>query len=677
MIDQTIDTSKTEDHTIVLSQILNEYDGEKKSLIPLLQTIQERYNYLPPDILQAICDQTEITPDQVMGVASFYSQFRLKPTGEHIVKVCTGTACHVKRSNLVHDAMVREMSLEPGEDTDANGKYTLEKVNCVGCCTLAPVVLIDETTYGYVNSEDVGKVFNAFEYNNEKEKTRQKSVSNGDDYEGEVRIALDSCCVASGTEEVMNSLRTTVAENGMNVKLKRVGCVGMCHQVPMIEIVPNNGEESTFYSKVGPNDVSQILNKHFRPQSFFDKIKSHIYNLVEDVQTDKNWGGIEQYHLDVSEKQVTSFFGRQVQISTEYLGTLNPLDINEYKLHHGFFGLKNVLTKGTPEEMIEKVKASGLRGRGGGGFPTWIKWDALKKQKSDIKYVICNGDEGDPGAFMDRMLLESYPFRVIEGMIIAAYATQTNNGYFYIRAEYPKATKRIGEALKICRELGYLGENILDSGFSFDIELFKGAGAFICGEETALIASIEGDRGFPSLRPPYPVEEGLWGKPTLVNNVETFAQVPYIARNDIEKYTQHGTETSKGTKVFALAGKINNGGLIEVPMGVTIREIVEEIGGGIANGKKFKAVQIGGPSGGCIPHWMADTSVDYDSLKKVGAMVGSGGMIVLDEDDCMVDIAKYFLAFTQHESCGKCTFCRVGTKRMLDILTAISEGRGK
>ncbi|MDH5400688.1 MAG: NAD(P)H-dependent oxidoreductase subunit E, partial [Cyclobacteriaceae bacterium] len=494
-----------EGNNILVDDFLQDYKGGKSALVPLLQTIQEHYNYLPDDVLKEVCKKTEITPGDIMGVASFYSQFRLKPTGEHIIKVCMGTACHVKRAKLVHDAMTRELHLEEGQETDDTGKFTLEKVNCVGSCTLAPVVQIDETTYGHVDGQDANKILKYFDADKKQKQSGGEQVENGTEFEGEVRIALDSCCVASGTEEVMNSVKAAVKESELNVKMKKVGCVGMCHQVPLIEVRPN-GKDPVFYSKVRPEDVKQIMNKHFRPQGLWQKLKTQVYNFIEEYQNDQTWEGIEKYHLDVSESHVTSFMGRQAPIATEYLGTLDPLDISEYKLHHGFRGLKAALTSHTPDEVVEKIKKSGLRGRGGGGFPTGLKWEMLKKQDNEIKYVIVNGDEGDPGAFMDRMLLESYPFRVIEGLIIAAYATQATNGYFYIRAEYPKATKRIAEALNTCREHGYLGENIMDSGFSFDIKLFRGAGAFICGEETALIASIEGDRGFPSLRPPYPVQ---------------------------------------------------------------------------------------------------------------------------------------------------------------------------
>jgi NADH:ubiquinone oxidoreductase subunit F (NADH-binding)/NADH:ubiquinone oxidoreductase subunit E/NAD-dependent dihydropyrimidine dehydrogenase PreA subunit len=665
-----------ENRYTAIDEILKGKAGSQREVIPILQAIQNEYHYLPEDILKRVCDQTEITSSQLMGVASFYSQFRLKPTGEHIIKVCTGTACHVKRAELVYDTFGRELHLGAGEDTDKKGNYTLEKVNCLGCCTLAPVVQIDDVTYGHVEVETVKRVLHSFEnlHGHPKPKEIERNGAHKNSH-GEIRIGLGSCCIASGSEDVKNSVELAVKEIALDVNMKRVGCVGMCHQVPLLEVIPK-GKEPVLYAKVQPGDVKKIIHRHFKPQGIWQRMRSSIFNFVEDIQTDRNWEGIEQYELNVREKHVTSFLDRQVPIATEFRGAIDPLDIYEYKQGFGFKALTRCLKELSPDEIVSKIQESGLRGRGGAGFPTGAKWETFKIQKSNLKYIICNGDEGDPGAFMDRMLLESYPYRIIEGMIIAAYATGATRGYFYIRAEYPLAVKRIKEALKVSREQGYLGDNILESGLSFDIDIFEGAGAFICGEETALIASIEGNRGFPKLRPPYPVQQGLWDRPTLVNNTETFAQVPFILRNDIASYTRHGTDNSKGTKVFALAGKINRGGLIEVPMGITIREIVEEIGGGVSDGKKFKAVQIGGPSGGCVPEWMADTPVDFHSLKEVGAMMGSGGLVVLDETDCMVDIARYFLSFTQSESCGKCTFCRVGTRRMLDILNDITAGRG-
>ena len=659
-----------------IDQLIQEKGITKKSLIPILQAIQKEYNYLPEDILRLVADKTEISLAEIIGVASFYSQFRLQPVGEHMIKVCVGTACHVKGAGQVYDAFRRELKLAEGEETEESGRYTLEQVACLGCCTLAPVVQIDETTYGHVASDQVGQVIADFESLKGTKNTKKARKADGSEIQGEIRIGLGSCCVASGSKEIQEEVEHVVNESGLRVSLKHVGCVGMCHQVPLVEVVPNEGE-ATLYAKVKPEDVKNIVESHFQAPGLFTRLKNKLLHTVEDIQTDRNWDGVERYEISMREKPVASFLGKQIPIATEYRGIINPLDINEYLSRGGFSALDKVLNKMAPDEVIREVKDSGVRGRGGAGFPTGLKWELVKKHESDTKYIICNGDEGDPGAFMDRMLLESYPYRVIEGMIIAAYATDIHQGYFYIRAEYPLAVKRIREALKICEAKNYLGKNILGSGFDLELQIYEGAGAFVCGEESALIASIEGNRGFPRMRPPFPAESGLWGKPTLVNNTETLAQISYILREGAEGFSKIGSGKSTGTKVFALAGKVARGGLIEVPMGITIKQVIEEIGGGIANGRKFKAVQIGGPSGGCIPAEHSDTPIDFESLGEMGAMMGSGGLVVLDDTDCMVDIARYFLSFTQEESCGKCTFCRVGTKRMLDILDGIVSGRGK
>ena len=660
-----------------VDQIIGTKGREAKSVIPILQSIQNTFNYLPEEALKYVCEKTDITPEQIVGVASFYSQFRMQPVGEHIIKVCVGTACHVKGAGQVYDALRRHFNLTGHEETDASRKYTIEKVSCLGCCTLAPVVQIDEITYGHVASDMVKNVVADFE--------RQAGISgakkglfrnvDGSEIQGEIRIGLGSCCVASGSEDVKKAVEETIADTGIQISLKNVGCVGMCHQVPLVEVIPYNGKP-TLYAKVKPEEIQGIIAHHFKPLSTFGMLKSSVYKFFESVQTDTVWEGVKQYSIDAREKQVSDFLDKQIPIATQYRGIINPLDIEEYKAHEGFKAMKIVLFDLTPKEIVQTIKDSGLRGRGGAGFPTGLKWSLVAGNESDVKYLIVNGDEGDPGAFMDRMLLESYPYRVIEGMVIGAKAVGATHGYFYIRAEYPLAVRRIRQALVYCREQNLIGDNIMGSGFSFDVDIYEGAGAFVCGEESALMASIEGERGFPRIRPPFPATSGLWKKPTLINNTETFAQVPYIIREGAAKFSSIGSKTSKGTKVFALAGKINRGGLIEVPMGITVRQIVEEIGGGVQNGKKFKAVQIGGPSGGCVPAQLYDTPIDYESLLGVGAMMGSGGLVVLDEDDCMVDIARYFLAFTQNESCGKCTFCRIGTKRMLDILTKITTGKG-
>ena len=659
-----------------IDQLIQEKGITKKSLIPILQAIQKEYNYLPEDVLRLVADKTEISLAEIIGVASFYSQFRLQPVGEHMIKVCVGTACHVKGAGQVYDAFRRELKLAEGEETEESGKYTLEQVACLGCCTLAPVVQIDETTYGHVASDQVAQVIADFESLKGTKNTKKARKADGSEIQGEIRIGLGSCCVASGSKEIQEEVEHVVNESGLRVSLKHVGCVGMCHQVPLVEVVPNEGE-ATLYAKVKPEDVKNIVENHFQAPGLFTRLKNKLLHTVEDIQTDRNWDGVERYEISMREKPVASFLGKQIPIATEYRGIINPLDINEYLSRGGFSALDKVLNKMAPDEVIREVKDSGVRGRGGAGFPSGLKWELVKKHENDTKYIICNGDEGDPGAFMDRMLLESYPYRVIEGMIIAAYATDIHQGYFYIRAEYPLAVKRIREALKICEAKNYLGKNILGSGFDLELQIYEGAGAFVCGEESALIASIEGNRGFPRMRPPFPAESGLWGKPTLVNNTETLAQISYILREGAEGFSKIGSGKSTGTKVFALAGKVARGGLIEVPMGITIKQVIEEIGGGIANGRKFKAVQIGGPSGGCIPAEHSDTPIDFESLGEMGAMMGSGGLVVLDDTDCMVDIARYFLSFTQEESCGKCTFCRVGTKRMLDILDGIVSGKGK
>jgi NADH:ubiquinone oxidoreductase subunit F (NADH-binding)/NADH:ubiquinone oxidoreductase subunit E/NAD-dependent dihydropyrimidine dehydrogenase PreA subunit len=659
-----------------IDKIIAEKGSSKKSLIPILQAIQNKYNFLPEESLKYLAEKSNITPAEIISVASFYKQFRMKPSGKHIVKICVGTACHVKGATLIHDAFKRHFKLKENEDTDKDGEYTIEKVSCLGCCTLAPVVQIAGITYGHVAADQVDQVIADFESQQGKPEAKKYRKADGTEFKGEIRIGLGSCCVASGSEEIRKEVEKVAMENHLRVNLKHVGCVGMCHQVPLVEIVPNEGE-TTLYAKVKPENVKQIVESHFEPPTFFGKMKNKIFNLAEEMQTDRNWEGVQRYEISMREKPVASFLGNQVPIATEYRGIINPVDINEYKSRGGFKALTKVLQSMSPDEVVAEVKNSGIRGRGGAGFPTGMKWELVKKEKSNNKYLICNGDEGDPGAFMDRMILESYPYRVIEGIIIAAYAVNIRQGYFYIRAEYPLAVKRITKALEVCYKNNLLGENIMETGFSFDLKIYEGAGAFVCGEETALIASIEGNRGFPHIRPPFPAQQGLWGQPTLVNNTETFAQISYILREGSAKFNSIGTQNNHGTKVFALAGKVARGGLIEVPMGITIRQVVEEIGGGIANGRKFKAVQIGGPSGGCIPAEHADTPINYESLSEMGAMMGSGGLVVLDDTDCMVDIARFFLSFTQDESCGKCTFCRVGTKRMLDILENITSGKGK
>jgi len=709
-----------------------------EALIPILQALQERYGCVPEEALQRVCEVSDITPAAITGVASFYDMFRMQPAGRHIVRVCRGTACHVAGAERVEDALRRHLQIPDGADTDREGQFTIEQVACLGTCTLAPVLRIGESTMGYVTSEKVPELMRNF-LEAESAATVGKSTEdrhgNSQDAVAEIHVGLGSCCMAKGSDQLFHALREGVEASGAKVNVKRVGCVGMCHRTPLVEV--SSTGKSEFYAGLSAGQARALLQRHFRPPGVVQRI-SRVWTRVLDglmLEDGNEPLRVQKFSLSKRDPAVRAFLDKQVHIATEYFGKLDPLDLDEYIAHGGFAALAkcwgiqlNGLTHPGPlpikrenpspasekssnrpgldeikaktrnpmlsplpggegqsvgkvgkrisqEEIISTIEKSGLRGRGGAGFPSGQKWRVVSHQLAKTKYVICNGDEGDPGAFMDRMILESFPYRVIEGLAIAAVAVGAQEGIFYIRHEYPLAVKRVRAAIAELERRGWIGEKLLGQGSPFKLSVFEGAGAFVCGEETALIMSIEGQRGMPKLRPPFPAQEGLWDKPTLINNVETLAMVPWIIRNGAERFAAIGTARSKGTKVFALAGKIRRGGLIEIPMGTTIREIVEEIGGGVNEGRKLKAVQIGGPSGGCVPAQLAETPVDFESLREAGAIMGSGGLVVLDDTSCMVDIARYFLQFTQDQSCGKCTFCRIGTKRMLEILDRLCRGK--
>jgi NADH-quinone oxidoreductase subunit F len=469
-------------------------------------------------------------------------------------------------------------------------------------------------------------------------------------------VGLGSCGLAAGAGKVYDELLRIREADNLDFELKKTSCIGMCFKEPLVEIIDESG--NYLYGEVDIKKTNEIIEKHVVN---FSPIKEYIVKS------------------DVVETKYGEYFNGQVKIALRNCGCMDPENIDEYESRGGYEAVKKIANeKVGVQDVIKSILDSGLRGRGGGGFPTGLKWKFANNNRSKEKYIICNADEGDPGAFMDRSVLEGDPHSVLEGMIIGAYAIGASDGVIYCRAEYPLAIKRLNIAIGQARERGYLGKDILGiEGFDFDMYIKEGAGAFVCGEETALIASVEGERGMPRKRPPFPAVSGLWKKPTNINNVETFANIPWIITNGAEAYAKYGTEKSKGTKVFALTGKIKNGGLVEVPMGITIKDIIYKLGGGIIDDKKFKAVQLGGPSGGCIPEYLSHTIVDYDSVNATGAIMGSGGMVVMDETTCMVDVARFFLEFTCKESCGKCTFCRVGTKRMLEILTRITEGEGK
>ena len=731
------------------------------AVIPILQALQEHYGYLPEEALERVCAESDITPAAITGVASFYDMFRFSPVGKHLVRVCTGTACHVAGAERIEDALRRHLRIPTGGDTDAERQFTIEQVACLGCCTLAPVVKIGETTFGHTTPEkvpDMMREYLAIHANPVAVKSTEEQEPRGRNTGvAEIHVGLGSCCMAKGSDRLFHALRENAEACGGSVVVKRVGCVGMCHRTPMIEVA-QPGKPGTFYADLTPAQARALVQRHFRPRGFLQRA-SRLWTrtvdslLLEDAAPQQE---VQRFSMSKRDPGVRAFLDKQVHIATEHFGQLDPLDLNEYLAHGGFGALAKCLgvampdagcrmpegevrspksevrsdasnpvsgirhpvsensptaepashaSRLTPHDLISTIEQSGLRGRGGAGFPTGQKWRVVSQQPGDTKYVICNGDEGDPGAFMDRMILESFPYRVIEGLALAAVAVGAHEGVFYIRHEYPLAVKRVRAAIVELEKRGWLGGRLLggvdpvaadvsprtldsagdgtdsrqrlqdQAAFPLKLTVFEGAGAFVCGEETALIASVEGHRGMPRLRPPFPAQAGLWGKPTCINNVETLAMVPWIVRHGAEKFAAIGTAKSKGTKVFALAGKIQRGGLIEIPMGTTVREIVEQIGGGVQAGRRFKAVQIGGPSGGCVPARLADTPVDFESLREIGAIMGSGGLVVLDDTACMVDLARYFLQFTQDQSCGKCTFCRIGTKRMLDILQRLCVGK--
>lgn len=478
-------------------------------------------------------------------------------------------------------------------------------------------------------------------------------------YRSHVLVCTGTGCVSSGASNVRDNLEAKLEEFGLQdeIKIVETGCHGFCEQGPIVIVYP----EGVFYCQVQTDDITDIVEDHLLKGRVVDRL------LYTEQGTE----------IRIPAYSDIDFYKKQHRIVLGNCGRINPESIKEYIAVNGYEACGKALTEMTPEEVIAEIKGSGLRGRGGAGFPTGLKWELTRQSPGEKKYVICNADEGDPGAFMDRSLLEGDPHRIIEGMIIAAYAIGADEGYIYVRAEYPLAIRRLEIALQQAREYGLLGEDIFGSGFNFDLKIKKGAGAFVCGEETALMASIEGQRGMPRPKPPFPSVSGLWGKPTNINNVETYGNVPDIMRGGAEAYRAIGTEHSTGTKVFALTGKINNTGLVEVPMGMSLKEIIYDIGGGVSDGRELKAVQIGGPSGGCIPADLLDLPIDYESLREVGAMMGSGGMVVMDDTTCMVDVARFFLKFTQSESCGKCTPCREGTKRMLEILDRLCSGEGR
>lgn len=619
----------------LMEGVLRQYQEDATSLIMILQQAQSIYGYLPQEVIYHVAQRTGNSPAKVMGVATFYSYFRLQPMGTYQIMLCDGTACHVNGSERIRTAITQELGIHNGETTE-DGMFTLNEVACLGCCSLAPVMMINGDTYGNLTPEKTIKILRQL---------RQREAGNG------IRILVGqgSCGVSAGAARVAKVLAGHMTATD-SFTVETTGCIGMCYLEPIVDIY--EGE--------------QLLHRLVRVT------ETDALGIVEAVRK-KDFSKLEAMFISDEDAR---FLKKQKRVALRNCGVVDPTSIDDYINHAGYQALDKAL-KMKPEAVIEEIKVSGLAGRGGAGFPTWFKWDAARKAEGEQKHLICNADEGDPGAFMDRAVIESDPHTLIEGMLIGAYAIGASDMYVYIRAEYPLAVERLSQAIEQARSRGLLGKNILGTDFSCDLNIKIGAGAFVCGEETALIESMEGKRGMPRLKPPFPAQSGYLNEPSNINNVETFANVAWIIQHGGTAFAAMGTENSKGTKVFALTGKVQRGGLVEVPMGNSLKDVIFDIAGGIKDGHEYKAVQIGGPSGGCIPAELQDTPIDYKSLSSVGAVVGSGGMVVMDDSTCMVNIARFFLDFTARESCGKCVPCRIGTTRMMEILNRICEGEGQ
>ena len=619
----------------LMEGVLRQYQEDATSLIMILQQAQSIYGYLPQEVIYHVAQRTGNSPAKVMGVATFYSYFRLQPMGTYQIMLCDGTACHVNGSERIRTAITQELGIHNGETTE-DGMFTLNEVACLGCCSLAPVMMINGDTYGNLTPEKTIKILRQL---------RQREAGNG------IRILVGqgSCGVSAGAARVAKVLAGHMTATD-SFTVETTGCIGMCYLEPIVDIY--EGE--------------QLLHRLVRVT------ETDALGIVEAVRK-KDFSKLEAMFISDEDAR---FLKKQKRVALRNCGVVDPTSIDDYINHAGYQALDKAL-KMKPEEVIEEIKVSGLAGRGGAGFPTWFKWDAARKAEGEQKHLICNADEGDPGAFMDRAVIESDPHTLIEGMLIGAYASGASDMYVYIRAEYPLAVERLSQAIEQARSRGLLGKNILGTDFSCDLNIKIGAGAFVCGEETALIESMEGKRGMPRLKPPFPAQSGYLNEPSNINNVETFANVAWIIQHGGTAFAAMGTENSKGTKVFALTGKVQRGGLVEVPMGNSLKDVIFDIAGGIKDGRAYKAVQMGGPSGGCIPAALMDTPIDYKALSATGAIMGSGGMVVMDDSTCMVNIARFFLDFTARESCGKCVPCRIGTTRMMEILNRICEGEGQ
>jgi NADH-quinone oxidoreductase subunit F len=679
---------------VALDGILERYKRNPGQIIAILHELQDRETYLPEEDLRYIARELAIPTSQIFHISTFYKAYSLKPRGKHQCNVCMGTACHVRGAPLILEEIERKLNVKAG-DTTPDLEFSLSTVNCVGACSLAPIVTIDGEYYGNMRASQAGRLIERVKAGaiSSSRRLRGKSAaglaevreleaapffSSAADLsrhltglkaaEDPTLPYLAVCggpgCLAMGSRDVYLALKENIEKNSLSdkVRLKFTGCHGFCEKGPLMVVFP----QEVFYASLHPRDVEDIL----------DSV------LVQKVPVERLLYSNGDGSGRILRESDIPFYSRQSRLLIGNNRLIDPESINDYLKIGGYSALPKALFEMTPEQIIQEVTKAGLRGRGGGGFLTGFKWETCRNAHGSIRYVIINADEGDPGAFMDRAVLEGNPHSVLEGLIIAAYAISYGvspaQGFIYVRHEYPLALKVFSRAVEQARACGLLGKNILGkAGFDFDVQINQGGGAFVCGESSALMASIEGKPGEPRAKYIHTVHKGIHNQPSNLNNVETYANVPLIINRGSGWYSSMGTANSKGTKIFSLVGKIHNTGLVEVPMGITMREIVYGIGGGIRSGRKFKAIQTGGPSGGCLPESLLDLPVDFDELTKVGSMMGSGGMIVMDENTCMVDVARYFLNFLQEESCGKCTPCREGIKQILHILNRVCEGQGR
>ena len=671
-----------------VDEIIDRHDRQASSLVMMFQDVQEAYNYLPEEALRHIGKVAGIPMGRIYNVATFYSSFSLTKRGRYVIRVCDGTACHLRGANNLREEITRQLGIEEGQTTP-DKLFTLETVACLGACALAPVMAVGSEYHGQMTPEKVRETLQEcrnragsggageevgvlpqvsaspkprtarFDEPGELVSYARKLAAGRREDRSRITVCGGTGCRAGRGLEVADAFRRVLADRGLDdeTDVHVTGCHGFCEQGPLVVILP----AGTLYVRVKPGDTERIVAASVEADGVLEEL------TYRDPATKSR----------VTNERDVPFYANQRRIILAWNGRIDPTNIDDYIALGGYTALEKVLTCMQPEEILDAVERSGLRGRGGGGFPTGRKWRSCREAEGGPKYVLCNGDEGDPGAFMDRSIMEGNPHSVLEGMAIGARVIGSDRGYIYVRYEYPLAVENLRIAIRQAEQRGLLGRDILGTDFSFTVHVSRGAGAFVCGESTALMASIEGLAGEPRAKHIHTSEKGVFGKPTNLNNVETWANVPRIIQMGWQWYAGLGSQGSKGTKVFSLVGKVKNTGLVEVPMGITLRRIIYDIGGGVVGDRPFKAVQTGGPSGGCLPESELDLSVDFDCLTKAGSMMGSGGMIVMDDRTCMVEIARYFTDFLRKESCGKCTACREGVQRMYELLERISSGQGE